>query len=211
MSQRAMMKSSCDGYDAGNKWEGLRLATCVFNLVHDHGSITSILSQLDAKHKIVFMSSGRRLTNEHDEVWPGARYTLLIEFERYRQYPRGTKIPEFVPLSTFYRSRGQRPIFTGLPFEDWWETDIIFFDERFALTRKRLVFTLRNQEGGSHFDPEMRDQNYLALRNPIIMITPGLGLGHMDNLELATMRQIAEELRMSLHMHERLQHLRLGE
>jgi hypothetical protein len=153
--QGRYLRASCDAYDAGDKWEAIRLATVVFTLVHDHGNIHSILSQLGIKHKIIYMASGLDMPSALNR---GAnRYTPLIEYERYRdrkKYP--DRIPEFLPISTFLAMRGQQPLLRELPFEDWWETDVIFFDGNLALTRKKLVFTLRNEEGGGHFSPEMR-------------------------------------------------------
>ncbi len=202
------MKASCDAYDAGEKWEAIRLATVVYTMVHDHGRIRSILSQLGIKHKIVYLASG---LDKRAALGKGAdRYTPLIEYEGYRdrkKYP--DRIPEFLPLSTFLRVRGQQPLFRELPFEDWWETDVIFFDHAQTLTRQKLVFALRNQEGGGHFDPEMRNTNYLALSKPVWMFTPNYGFGLMDALELATMRQVAEELNVSIHAYQMIVRMKL--
>ena len=198
--QRRAMFASCKAYDTGEKWEALRLSVCVYNLVHDHGSIQSLLSQLDAKQKVPFVASGHEITDQIRKI--ANRFTPLIEFERYKDHPPGSRIPEFVPISTFLKNRGAQPNFRMLSFEDWWETDLIFFEDKQVLSRKRLVFTLRNQEGGGHFSNEMRDRDYLALRQDVIMFSPGMGVGSMKDLEFATMRQIAEEVRISLAIYE---------
>jgi hypothetical protein len=199
-TQRRHLATSSAKYDAGDKSEAVRLATCVCNLVHDAGKTRSILSQLGLKTKIRFMASGHEVTDEIRRI--ASRFTPLIELERH---PKGGGPPEFVPVSIFFKARGMHPFLRELPFAEWWENDLIFFEggglPRRELTRKRLVFTLRNQEGGSHFDAEMRDRDYLSLREPVPFVVPGAGLGDMRDLELATMRQIAEELELSIRIY----------
>jgi hypothetical protein len=68
---------------------------------------------------------------------------------------------------------------------------------RTKLTMKQLVFAMRNQDGGGHFDSELRNPNYISLLQPVFMFSyPKLNV--CVNLELAIMRQIAEELRLTL-------------
>ena len=68
---------------------------------------------------------------------------------------------------------------------------------RTKISRRQLVFALRNNEGGGHFDPALLNPNYIALLRTVHMFSyPTLNV--CENLELAMMRQIAEELRLSL-------------
>jgi hypothetical protein len=201
-AQGRFLAASCQAYDAGEKYEALRLATSVYTLVHDAGKQHSLLSQLGVKQEIIWISTARPPDLPGDRgIFRSLRYTPLIQYERYRDRKRyANKIPEFLPLSTFLAIRGERPVPRQLPFEEWWESDIIFLDEEehAVLSRKKLVMALRNQEGGSHYDPEVINPNYLPLRKKIWMLTPNYGFGWSLGLELATMRQIAEELLMSL-------------
>jgi hypothetical protein len=114
--------------------------------------------------------------------------------------------PRFVPLVTYLTNRNAYFGVRDLSFEEWWNKDIIFFDGSCRLTRRDLVLTLRNQEGGSHYDKEMRNPNVGSLKQPILMVIPGKGFGAMKELELATMRQIAEELELSFAIHEKDRH-----
>jgi hypothetical protein len=57
--QMSALGVSSKGFDAGEEWEAERLATTVFNLVHDGGPIVSLLSQLEVKDSLKFLSSGR--------------------------------------------------------------------------------------------------------------------------------------------------------
>ena len=160
-TQRHHTAASSTTYDAGDKSEALRLATIICNIVHDAGRTRSILSLLGLKTKIVFMASGHEITEEIRRIVD--RFTPLTELERYS---KGGRDPEIVPVSTFFQNRGMHPFLRELPFEEWWQKDVILFKEggnlaRRELTRKRLVFKLRSQEGGSFFDSQVRDHDYL--------------------------------------------------
>lgn len=208
--QSRHLTASCRAYDAGDVWEALRIATIVYIMVHDAGRNRSIFNQLGIKHHMMFMATGAEVS--FDLRKRADRFTPLVEFESFREERRKNAnlkmVPRFVPVSTYWHRRGKQPALRQLTFEDWWETDIIFFDDEKALTRKKLVLTLRNQEGGSHLDPEVVNPNYLALRKPFWMVTLGYGFGQMAGLELATMRQIAEELKISIQTYNWLQSMR---
>jgi hypothetical protein len=47
----------------------------------------------------------------------------------------------------------------GLSFDDWWTTEVIFWDSSFSLNRSRLVYALRHQDGGSHIG-DLTDESY---------------------------------------------------
>jgi hypothetical protein len=184
MTQWRHMEASCAAYDAGDKSEALRLATAVYNLVHDGGQTHSILSQLNVKSQMRFVTTAHTHTDE--EIKHADRYTPLIELERTTM--------EFVPIFSFCAKRGIYHPMTELPFKDWWQKDVIFLDGDKRLTRRQLVTTLRDQEGGSHFDKELRNPNYLPLRQSVMMVSVSKGrttMGALEGLELATMRQVA--------------------
>jgi hypothetical protein len=108
-TQRRHIATSSTRYDAGDKSEALRLATCVCTLVHYAGRTRSILSQLGLKTKIRFMASGHEVTDEIRGI--ADRFTPLIELQRH---PKGGGPPEFVPVSTFFKARGMHPFLREL-------------------------------------------------------------------------------------------------
>jgi len=57
-NQIKALDASSANYDAGEDWEAERLANAVFNLVFDGGKIASVLSQLEVKDSLRFVSSG---------------------------------------------------------------------------------------------------------------------------------------------------------
>jgi hypothetical protein len=184
--QKSALAASCRSYDEGNKWEALRLATATYTLVHDYGKKgRSILGQLGVKDKMKFLSTGYHVGPKVvGHVNP--MVTLQLHVDRPSEY-----IPRF--------STVEEPI-RQVSFGQWWERDIIIKDGTAELTRKRLVFVLRNQEGGSHFDDEVRDPAYVSLTRSSNALV--IRRGHEPQLvfavELATMRQVAWELTKTL-------------
>jgi hypothetical protein len=183
--QQSALAASCRSYDEGNKWEALRLASATYTLVHDYGKIRSILSQLGIKDKMKFLSSGHHVGPKVvGRVNP--LVTLELQVDRPSEYG-----PRFQTVETPVRQ---------VSFGQWWERDIIIKDGSAELTRKRLVFVLRNQEGGAHFDDEVRDPAYVSLARSSNALV--IRLGHEPQLvfavELATMRQVAWELTKTL-------------
>jgi hypothetical protein len=182
--QSNAIRSSDAAYDAGEWWEALRLATAVFIVVHDGGRRnTSILSQLGIRGKLRFVSSGFQYSPTNR-----LRETHLLST---RVYGDGTA--EYRPL---LGGAGWSPRL--IQFREWWEKELIFRDGQFSLTRKSLTFSLRNQEGGAHFDPTVSDPNYLRfakeqLTTPYI-VARGLPPKPILGAELASMRQISWEL-----------------
>jgi hypothetical protein len=50
-----------------------------------------------------------------------------------------------------------------MPFGEWWEEPIFSDRQKTPLSRQALVLTLRNQEGGAHYDDEIKDTIFRAL------------------------------------------------
>lgn len=186
--QRAALAASCEGYDKGNEWEAARLATTVFTLVHDGGSITSLLTQLHLRASMRLLSSGRSLDPKNVSSTPPLLMVVMAS--------TGTAFrPRLAVSSGSENQRLQR-----VQFATWWQKEVIFKDHRIApLTRMRLVFALRHQDGGGHIG-ELTDKSYVHLKAGGGWFgnqqdgTPG----PMLSAASATMRQIAWELTETL-------------
>ena len=181
--QRQALESSCVAYDNGNRWEASRIATTVMVLVHDAGRNQSILRQLGIKGKLRFITSAFQYSPRNV-----LRETHLLST---RVYNDGTA--EYAPLLD-----GAPHGLRRLQFHDWWESELIFRDGTFRLTRKRLAHVLRNQEGGAHFDPILQDANYLRfakeqLTTPYV-VSAGMPPRAILGAEWASMRQVGWEL-----------------
>jgi hypothetical protein len=188
--QRQAISASSKSYDDGNRWEALRLASAVYNIVHDHGKIRSLLTQLGIRGSLKFVASNRA-RNSNNLM----RETLLVAARVY-----GDGSAEYLPHldGSHYPPR-------LVQLYEWWEKDIILADGKFELTRKRLVFVLRNQEGGGHFSTEMNDHAYLRFSreqlNTPYVLAPGKAPKPLLGAELASMRQVAWELMKTLNDH----------
>jgi hypothetical protein len=181
--------------------EALRLATTVAIIVHDGGKNHSILNHLGIKDKIDWHASNDDVTGISAVM---QRSTPLVKLDNT---PDG---PDFVPLCSYVKNRDVLIGSRTLSFENWWTKDVIFSDSGKTLSRRDLVLTLRNQEGGSHFDEEVRHPYYGALKEQVFMVFPGAPLSNLPaagvqsvrNLALASMRQVAEEVRISLGIYD---------
>jgi hypothetical protein len=143
--QQAALVESCKSYDLGNRWEAIRLATAVSVVVHYASrSGEPILVQLGVRGSLRFVSSG----------FPSNPRNLLRETNLILARISSDGMAEYVPLLDQNPESLRR-----VQFHHWWERDTIFRGGAFRLTRKNLVFALRNKEGGAHFDKELRDPN----------------------------------------------------
>lgn len=191
LTQMKALNDSCAAYDIGKEWEALRLATCVYNILYDSKKVKSILQQMGVKDgNTLMIASGFKV----DPNFLEGKYRTnpLIELKKTADEAK------FVPIWQYYQKHDLKRPIRMLPFTEWWEEDVIYKDHDFNLTRKQLIRTLRDQEGGSHFDDEISDENYVLLKKEVLFWFPDLGLVPIKGLELATMRQIASELNMTL-------------
>jgi hypothetical protein len=87
-----------------------------------------------------------------------------------------------------------------LPFDSWW-SEIVFSDDSLKLSRKNLVRAIRDQDGGSHFDPILRDPSYITLKERLpggVMFAGEQPSNPLAGANLVSMRQISYELLTSL-------------
>ena len=186
--QLRALEASCANYDAGQTWEAMRLATTIYVLVNDGGRKNqSLVTRLGLRRALSFLATGQEVDDSNaipDQPLVSASVTT-----------DGTnRIGIFLPLL------GAIPQFQRkLRFGQWWDRDLVYRDGRHNLTRKGLVFALRNQEGGSHFD-HLDDESYIRFST-----VPSWTFNSVDGqsnamlgAERATMRQIAWELLESL-------------
>lgn len=84
-----------------------------------------------------------------------------------------------------------------LSFGKWYEEAIFKAASGRSLSRKNLIASLRNQDGGSHIDGLLRDENYVALKTDPDPRMRGEDQA-LPRAHYATMRQVAWELERSL-------------
>lgn len=203
--QRGALAASCENFDRGNQWEANRLATTVFNLVHDASkSITSLLTQLGLRSGLRFMSSGRVVDhepNERGEVLAASTPPLVM----INMSPGSTKFVARLHSTADAPEQTQ----SSVQFHRWWEDERIFKDwsgdKSLVLNRRRLVFGLRHQDGGAHIGA-LTDPAYVRFKagagwmggawmNGVEVVSPQT---LMTEALAETMRQVAWEVTETL-------------
>lgn len=143
-----LLEVLCKCYDEdGKDIIALPISTAIRVLVHDTSQSISLLSHL-GRRNIKFLSSNVKNAREHvhlglvrrinvgvvDGVGGEAKYWPLCD-ERY--FPK----------------QNNR---TMLDQKVWWEEEVIFQSNDSSLTRKDLVLTMANKDGGAHFDKKIQ-------------------------------------------------------
>lgn len=195
--QLSALQSSCAAYDLGSRWEAKRIANTICILVDDRRRITSLLTRLNMLNSLELFST----------AVPGGPENLLATWQLVSvnvSFINSGTFASFEPLLQGERQLlGSRPI----SFADWW-SEPIFREQwtgkglRRTLSRKGLIQSMRDQDGGSHFDGELTDEVYAAFAKE-----NAAGLQISDNNgtrdtpigpHQATVRQIGWELEQSI-------------
>lgn len=185
MDHLAFIESSAISFDNGFENEIKRLAVSIRVLVHDTSQSTSLMALLEQKN--------------------------IKYVDTSMPYPENSKISHSglvqVSLSASGRASKPLPLLDDGPFsrmvsfELWWN-GIIFVDkDGNEFSRKDIVLSLANKDGGAHVDKKL-DQKYINLRKNNSL---GCFDGTADGKETpaaeqvpATMRQIAHEMLKTL-------------
>lgn len=177
--QLEFLKASACSFDNGFKGEIKRLAQSVRVLVHDTHSSTSLLSLIQKK-SMQFLDTS--VPYEEENLFSHSGLVLI-------RMGGNISGPEpFLDGGLFSRK---------IEFENWWNGVVFVDNDRNEFSRKDIVLTLANKEGGAHVDHEL-DSRYANLRKNNSL---GWLRGTNDGKETpgedqvpAAMRQIAHEI-----------------
>lgn len=187
IEQLHALQSSGAAFDGGHLWEAKRLATTACVLVEDSKRMKSLLSQLGLLGEMTFLASGNPI---HSDNLLAETPLLLMRF--------GGGTVKYVPRFDDGPNKARR-----LPFSDWWN-EAVFKDRKHrTLTRRALARSLRDQDGGAHFDEELKDEVYVGVAKENStgwVVVTREGRRPLDNpgAHLASMRQIAWELEQTI-------------
>jgi hypothetical protein len=145
--QVRFLESSTRAFDEGMIAEAKRLAVTIRVLVHDTAASKSLLGQLGIKQSLRFTES-----LQPDPPGNMAAYHGVV----------GTKVSH--SGAEFFAWLDDGPPFPPLSstFQEWWSRYVIRDHDGSRFTRKDLVLTLANKEGGAHVDPEL-EREYVRL------------------------------------------------
>lgn len=179
--QIGFLKRSCDMYDDGHEDEAKRIAVSLRILLHNSMNSHSLLHQLDELNR-----------NFHDSALENE--TGMLTYSGLVFLHLGTLGPRYVAMLD------DVPSYETRPFDDWWNRPILVDQNKSEISRRSLVLTCANQDGGAHVDHSL-DANYHALtRENSLGWTKGNGqqFAPMDDPAPAAIRQIAHETLKSL-------------
>lgn len=187
--QIGFLSRSSELYDQGYEDESLRLATTMRVMFHQTGSSTSLLTHMGLAGTNM-LSSARGHGDWKDYL------SQVINL--------ASPLPiQMIPLL------GQA--FAEVSLDHWWDGEPIFVDNGTPYTRKKIILSLANKDGGAHVDHQL-EAYYEVLRAGKYAIgikgdlqydgpTPfqqGVTI-YPDNAHFALARQFAHEVLVSRH------------
>lgn len=190
--QLQFIRRSSEAYDQGAEEEALRIATSLRVLFHQTGASTSLVTHLGLSAKKVLSSS-----RGHGD-W---KDYLSIEIN----------LNSPVPVRT-------RPIlghmFHEMAIGDWWQTEPVFVHDGTSHTRRKLILSAADKDGGAHVDADLeRYYEFLCAGTYLFGLTGSLEYNgpapfpqgvtiYPTNAHFALIRQFAHEVLASVtHLH----------
>ena len=180
--QISFLEASANSFDAGMEEEAKRLAVAIRILVHDTSSSHSLIGQVGKNLEFLDTSSD---LDSNNILAHGGLIVLLNELHQTR----------YVAMLDNFPSNTIKMI----DFDSWWSKPVFVDKKGRKLTRKNLILTAANQDGGAHVDSSL-DETYANLsRNGLDMIVShGKGARLLDKPERVAIRQIAHEVLKTL-------------
>ncbi len=191
-----LVNSLCKAYDSqGNDAIALSISTAIRVLVHDTNKSTSLLKHLDKKDQKYLSTTSPK--NKREEV-----YLALV-----RRINSGVKDgvggeAKYWPLcdERYFSVENEG---NYINFNDWWSEEKIFKSSKYCLTRKEIVLSVANKDGGAHFDTKVQEK-YDNFRktwsggSSLVGTKSGIIRGYDNIPTYPAVRQIAYELLSSL-------------
>ena len=176
----AFLARSCELYDQGYKEEALRLAVSLRVIFHDTKQSTSLLQHLNLKDKIKLIStfiSAKSMSDKFGNVnWHTVIPLMLTS--------KGVE----APTSSW-------DVQSTLFINEWWNEEI-WSENQLKLSRKDIVLSAANQDGGAHFDanPSTNTRGLKAGPTVTVKINGKLVENGLTNHHYPMIRQISYEV-----------------
>ena len=141
---------SCELYDQGHKEEALRVAVSLRVMFHDTKRSISLLKHLQRKESIHLIStfvSQKSMSAKYGNVhWHSVIPVMLTS--------QGVQ----APMNSW-------PTRSVLVVDDWWQEQI-WLEGPIALSRKDIILSAANQDGGAHVDANPNEKTQKVKRGP---------------------------------------------
>lgn len=174
------LERSCVAYDQGHLEEALRMAVSLRVVFHDTKSSTSLLTHLGEKARARLKS------------------TFVSQASMERDLPGfdwHTVLPVMLTSAGVKAPTDTWEVRSVLAAEDWWNEGI-WREGAVALSRRDVVLSAANQDGGAHVDTNPSEKTKMVKAGPRISVTVnGKPLEHgMVNHHYPLVRQMAFEV-----------------
>lgn len=186
--QLGFLQASSEAFDRGLVGEAKRMAVSIRVLVHDSTKSKSLLGQLNQKNIQFYDSSF-----PYD---PRSTFPYMGLIAHSATLSNVSSVIKYAPILDMFAVGA---MVRTTDFDTWWNA-IIFVDgsgNRF--TRKSIVLSVAEQDGGAHVDP-LLNQAYadLSRNNSLGFIVPQGKEEWLQGAELASIRQITHEVLKSI-------------
>ncbi|MFD2235928.1 SEC-C domain-containing protein [Aureimonas populi] len=186
--QIGFLKRSCKSFDEGFEEEYKRIALTIRVLLHDTRTSSSLFNQLGWKASLMLRDTAY-------PVVPGnvAPFGGLVVFGAP---PSPNKEARYIAFLDEHPNGVVRKT-----FEEWWNAPAFTRREMGTLSRRDLVLTAANQDGGGHVDPSLDEMYSALISGALTDVSAPDQFGNLVTVtgaERAAIRQIAHEILRTL-------------
>jgi len=184
--QLRFIVNSCRYFDNGDMDEAIRIATCIRVLLHDTKSSTSLLTHLNAKSIKLFCTDLDIPEEEegHQYIVPFSMGVISCCKDDFGYKPN---LEDYTP-----------GVSRVLPAVEWWDKVIWKPSFNCQLSRKTLILSAANQDGGAHVDSHLNINYEQLSRYQAGTMTLKIGnkthTVDVVNMHLVSIRTIANEI-----------------
>ncbi len=187
--QLQFIERSCATYDQGEENEALRLATSLRVIFHHTNMSVSLVAHLEFDDKKMLSSS-----RGHDDWKDYLSHQINLS---------SAQPIKMLPIL------GEQ--FHELSIEDWWRNETVFVHNGKNHSRRKIILSAANKDGGAHVDDELEEYyKFLCAGEYAFGITGNLEYDgappfpqgvtiYPNNAHLALIRQFAHEALTSVH------------
>jgi hypothetical protein len=140
--QLRFLELSVESYDGGFIGEAKRLATTIRVLTHDTTQSHSLLSQLNKKNA-PFLDTAFNKTSNNILSYGGLVALAKVQGDEEFKY---MALLDEIPSP--FRDK-------WVNFDTWWTEPVFVNKENEEISRKKLILTACDQDGGAHIDPKL--------------------------------------------------------
>lgn len=190
--QFQLLAMYAEEFDRGNLVVAKPMATALRVLCHDPESkkskSKSLLGQLGMKDRYFYDTAA-----SPDELPPGFDYKRKKFVGSFLGIIGMTHTADLVP---FLDSQENRQFFGFSKFDDYWNRVILLDGNEKPFSRRNIVHSVADQDGGSHVDPTLNaDYRALTRDNSMIIVGRKGGVFHaLNHIASMLLRQVTHEI-----------------